>query len=167
MVWGEQAVKAAPYNSSAYGVLGDALVEVGRYPEAFRTFQRMIDLRPDLSSYARASYARELQGDVAGAISDMELALEAASWRSDAAFAGFQLGELWFNSGHLDRAQAAYARAAAVDPAYVPAHEGLAKVAAAQGRIRSDASSRRVPLANQKPASSPPHGARVPRSSSA
>jgi tetratricopeptide (TPR) repeat protein len=119
-VWGEEAVKAAPYSASAYGVLGDALVELGRYPEAFRTFQRMVDLRPDLSSYARASYARELQGDVAGAISDMELALQAASSPPDAAFAGY--------------AQAAYARAAAQDPSYIPAREGLAKVAAAQGR---------------------------------
>ena len=133
-VWGEQAVEAAPYRASAYGVLGDALVELGRYPQAFRTFQRMVDLRPDLSSYARASYARELQGDIAGAISDMELAREAASSPSDAAFAGYQLGELWFNSGHLDRAQAAYARAAEQDPSYVQAREGLAKVAAAQGR---------------------------------
>ena len=132
--WGEQAVKAAPYNASAYGVLGDAYVELGKYQEAFRTFQRMIDLRPDLSSYARASYARELQGDVAGAVSDMELALQAASSPSDAAFADFQLGELWFNSGHLDRAQTAYARAAAQDPNYIPAREGLAKIAAAQGR---------------------------------
>ena len=64
----------------------------------------------------------------------MELALQAASSPSDAAFAGFQLGELWFNSGHLDRAQAAFARAAAQDPSYVPAREGLAKVAAAQGK---------------------------------
>src|SRR5207253_2080130 len=132
--WGRQAIGAAPYNAGAYGVAGDALIELGRYPDAFRTFQRMIDLRPDLSSYARASYARELQGDVPGAISDMELALQAASSPSDAAFAGFQLGELWFNSGHLARAQAAYARASAQDPSYSPAREGLAKVAAAQGR---------------------------------
>jgi tetratricopeptide (TPR) repeat protein len=133
LVWGEQAVKEGSYNASAYGVTGDALIELGRYPEAFRTFQRMIDLRPDLSSYARASYARELQGDVAGAIADMQLALQAASSPSDAAFAGYQLGDLWFNSGHLDRAQAAYARAVAQDPTYVPAREGLAKVAAASG----------------------------------
>jgi len=131
--WGRQAIGAAPYNAGAYGVAGDALIELGRYSEAFRTFQRMIDLRPDLSSYARASYARELQGDVTGAIDDMNLALQAASSPADAAWAGYQLGELWFNSGRLDRAHAAYARATAEDPTYVPAREGLAKVAAARG----------------------------------
>ena len=132
--WGRQAVAAAPHNASAYGVEGDALVELGRYSEAFATFQRMIDIRPDLSSYARASYARELQGDVPGAIADMDLALQAASSPADAAWANYQLGELWFNSGRLDRAETAYARAAAQDPTYVPAREGLGKVAAAQGK---------------------------------
>jgi len=110
--WARQGVAAAPHNASAYGVEGDALVELGRYPEAFATFQRMIDIRPDLSSYARASYARELQGDVSGAIADMNLALQAASSPADAAWAEYQLGELWFNSGHLDRAQDACAAAA-------------------------------------------------------
>ena len=132
--WGRQAVSAAPHNASAYGVQGDALIELGRYPDAFATFQKMIDIRPDLSSYARASYARELQGDVAGAIADMDLALQAASSPADAAWAEYQLGELLFNSGRIDRARDAYARAAAQDPTYVPAREGLAKVAAAGGQ---------------------------------
>ena len=132
--WGSQAVSAAPHSASGYGVEGDALIELGRYPEAFATFQRMIDIRPDLSSYARASYARELQGDVAGAIADMNLALQAASSPADAAWAEYQLGELWFNSGRLEHARDAYARAAAHDPTYVPAREGLAKVAAARGQ---------------------------------
>lgn len=133
--WASQAVAAAPHNASAYGVEGDALIELGRYPEAFATFQRMIDIRPDLSSYARASYARELQGDVAGAIADMNLALQAASSPADAAWAEFQLGELWFNSGRIDKAQNSYERAAAHDATYVPAREGLAKVAAARGQF--------------------------------
>jgi tetratricopeptide (TPR) repeat protein len=133
--WARQAVAAAPHNASAYGVEGDALIELGRYDQAFATVQRMIDIRPDLSSYARASYARELQGDVDGAIADMNLALQAASSPADAAWADYQLGELWLNGGRLDRAQDAYARAAAQDPTYIPARQGLAKVAAARGQF--------------------------------
>jgi len=133
--WARQAVAAAPHNASAYGVEGDALVELGSYDQAFAAFQRMIDIRPDLSSYARASYARELQGDVAGAIADMNLALQAASSPADAAWTDYQLGELWFNSGRLGRAQDSYARAAALDPTYIPARQGLAKVAAARGQF--------------------------------
>src|SRR6266545_3187381 len=41
---GRQAVEAAPYTSRNYGVLGDALVELGRYREAFSAFDRMSSL---------------------------------------------------------------------------------------------------------------------------
>ena len=55
-------MRLAPYTARNYGVVGDALIELGRYDEAFRTFDRMSSLRPDLSSYSRVSYARELLG---------------------------------------------------------------------------------------------------------
>ena len=44
---------------------------------AFATFDRMVALKPNASSYSRVSYARELRGDVDGAIEAMELALDA------------------------------------------------------------------------------------------
>ena len=39
----------------------DALVELGRYDEAERELQAMIDRKPNLAAYARVSYLRELQ----------------------------------------------------------------------------------------------------------
>ena len=60
-----------------YGVLVDALVELGRYGEAGATLQRMVDLKPTLASYARVSYFRELHGDLAGAEQAMRLAVSA------------------------------------------------------------------------------------------
>lgn len=75
--WGRRAVALDPYGVRALGVAGDAEVELGRYDEAFATFQRMVDLRPDLSSYARVSYARELTGDGDGAIEAMRAAIAA------------------------------------------------------------------------------------------
>ncbi len=63
-----------PYDADAYGVIGDALVELGRYDEAFEAFQTMVDTKPELASYARVSYARELLGDVVGAIDAMRQA---------------------------------------------------------------------------------------------
>src|SRR4029453_11897536 len=42
LAWGERAKAVNPYNANAYAVVGDALVELGRYPEAFAAFQRMI-----------------------------------------------------------------------------------------------------------------------------
>src|SRR5207245_1178375 len=65
--WGGRAVAAAPARPAAQGVVVDALVELGRYDEAVAAAQRMVDLRPDLASYSRISYLRELHGDVAGA----------------------------------------------------------------------------------------------------
>ncbi len=38
-----------------------------RYEQAGRALQQMIDLQPNLASYARVSYFRELHGDLAGA----------------------------------------------------------------------------------------------------
>ena len=134
--WGERARAANPWNSSVYGVIGDALVELGRYPEGFRALQRMNDLRPDLSSYARASYAWELQGRTANAIDAMRLALEAAASPADAAWASYYLGELYWNSGKLRQAEASYRQGTLHDPSFVPSREGLAKVAAASGRTR-------------------------------
>src|SRR5205814_1864420 len=64
LAWGNKAKALDPYDASVYGAIGDAQVELGRYRDAVATFQRMIDLRPDLSSWARVSYARELMGDV-------------------------------------------------------------------------------------------------------
>lgn len=133
LTWAERAVAAGPSNADAYAVLGDAQVELGRYPEAFDTFQRMVDLRPELSTYARVSYALELQGQQDQAMSAMRLALDAAGSPSDGAWAWNQLGELEFSRGHLGRAEDAYRTAVRVDPAFIPPHAGLAKVEAAKG----------------------------------
>ncbi|MEX1046336.1 MAG: tetratricopeptide repeat protein [Actinomycetota bacterium] len=132
--WGKRARALNPYNGGVQGLIGDALLELGRYEDAFRAFQRMVNLRPDMASYARVSYARELQGDLPGAIRAMKLALESASTREDAAWAGHQLGELYWGIGDLNRAASWYRRGVEMAPSFVPPHAGLAKVAYARGR---------------------------------
>ena len=134
--WGEQAKAINPYNGNVYGVIGDAQVELGRYQDAFATFQKMVDTLPGVASYARVSYARELMGDVPGAIKAMEAARDIAGTPADSAWADYQLGELYFNQGNLDDAQASYARGVATDADYVPPFAGLAKVAWARGHLR-------------------------------
>jgi len=115
-------------------VIGDALIELGRYPEAIRDLQTAVDTRPDLSSFARASYADELQGDVRGALAIMQLALQSAGTAQDRAWTLNQLGDLWFNSGRLAQAERSYRGAIQTDPTFVPPHAGLARVHAARGR---------------------------------
>ena len=62
-----------------WGMITDALVESGDFSGAVQAAQRMIDLRPDSSGYARVSYLRELHGDTEGAIQAMTLAVKAAN----------------------------------------------------------------------------------------
>jgi tetratricopeptide (TPR) repeat protein len=132
--WGRRAVALNPSGGAGYGVEGDALLELGRYRRAFRTFQTMVDTDPDASAYARASYALELRSEVARAIAAMELAREAAATREDAAWASTQLGDLYASSARLELAGREYRRAIALAPSYVPPRAGLAKIALAHGR---------------------------------
>lgn len=62
-----------------YGVLGDILIDQGKIREAVDAYQKMVDLRPDLQSYARAAYVRWLTGDLDGAIQLTQLATTASS----------------------------------------------------------------------------------------
>jgi tetratricopeptide (TPR) repeat protein len=57
----------------------DALVELGDYPEAIKTAQTMMNLRPDAAAYSRTSYLRALHGDLEGAIEAMRVAVKAAN----------------------------------------------------------------------------------------
>ena len=61
------ARRLAPDGRKPFGVLVDALVELGRYGQAERALQEMVDRKPDLAAYARVSYFRELHGDLDGA----------------------------------------------------------------------------------------------------
>jgi tetratricopeptide (TPR) repeat protein len=136
LAWGRQARSLDPYDAEARGVIGDALVELGRYGEAIQAFQEMIDLRPDLSSYARVSYARELHGDISGAIGAMTEALAASGGvPEDAAWVASQLGDLYLGAGRVARAEREYRRGAYLAPTYVLPQVGLAKVAAIRGDI--------------------------------
>lgn len=127
--WGRRAEEISPDDPDVKAVVGDALLELGRYDEAFAVFQAMIDLRPDLPAYSRISYARELQGDIDGAITAMEAAESAAASRRDAAFAAFYLGELEWNRGNPEAATPHYQRSSELDPDAVRSQAALARAA--------------------------------------
>jgi tetratricopeptide (TPR) repeat protein len=135
LTWGERARAINPGRSYSYGVVADALTELGRYDEAVAAAQQMVDLRPDLASYSRVSYARELHGDIAGATEAMEAAVSAGLPGSEnAEWVRVQLGNLLFAQGRLAAAEQRYAQSLAALPGYVPAMAGMARLRAAQGR---------------------------------
>ena len=131
--WAEQALAITPGDADAYGVVGDAQLELGRYDAAFESYQRMVDTRPDLASYSRVAYARELLGDVRGAVVAMRAARKVAGTPADVAWTSYHLGELAFNAGKLADAAVEYRRGAQSDPDFVANSAGLAKVAWARG----------------------------------
>jgi tetratricopeptide (TPR) repeat protein len=126
-----RALAVNDYSATAYGVKTDALTELGRYDEAAKAAQRMLDLRPGVDSFARASYQRELRGDIAGARQAMQLAADDAASPADQAFALYYLGELAWNNGDPAKARQEYDAALAADPSYLPAVTGQAKSLAA------------------------------------
>jgi tetratricopeptide (TPR) repeat protein len=134
--WGEKARQINPDRTYAYGVIADAQIELGRYDEAVATLQAMVDLRPDMSSYSRISYIRELHGDTEGALEMMQLAVDSGVPKSEStAWTRTQLGNLYFNTGDLDRAELEYQLTLQNRPGYIYAVAGLGRVRAAQGRM--------------------------------
>lgn len=128
-----QSQRINPFSSANLGMLVDALVELGRYREATKAAQRMVDLKPAVPSYTRVSYIFELRGDLQGARFAMQEALKVAYSPDDKAFALFQLGELAFNAGDPETATEHYSNGLDLAPSYAPLLYGQAKAAAALG----------------------------------
>ena len=129
----QRALAADPYSATANGVLADAETQLGDYPAASAAVQRMLDLKPGIDSFARASYDLEIHGNPAGAVGALQDALDSAFTPADTAFCRYYLGELAFNSGDLAEAARQYDAGIAADPGYAPPLEGRAKVEAARG----------------------------------
>jgi tetratricopeptide (TPR) repeat protein len=121
-----------------YGVLGDAHLEVGSYDDAFAAFDRMNQLRPGPTSYARVAYALELKGDLEGALAAMKMAADGTS-AHDAegqAWHYAQLGNLLLQLGRVGGAKREFERAAFTFPDHPYAMSGLARVKIAEGDLR-------------------------------
>lgn len=140
---------ARPNDAWNYGVIGDAHLELGEYDEAFDAFDRMIQLRPSAAAYARASYARELQGDLKAAVRFMQMAREATpptdpesqAWHDvQLAHLDMELDRLDDADHHLDRAMFVFAN-------YVPATEMRVRLLTMQRRFEEAAQMASVQLA--------------------
>jgi tetratricopeptide (TPR) repeat protein len=149
---GLEAQRLMPELVAPYPVIADAQIELGRYRAAERTLQRFLDLKPNLASYSRVSYFRELNGDLDGAVEAMRLAVSAgAGVPENIAYVQTLLGDLELQRGRRAAARAAYRGALARLPRYAPAEAGLARVELAAGDLDSAASrlrsvAQRLPL---------------------
>jgi len=125
----DKAVSINSYNAFVYGLVIDGNVELGNYDEAVKNSDKMVSIRPDLSSYSRISYLREIYGDNEGAIEAMKMAvsagfpgLEQTSWCRT------QLGKLYENKGDLENAKLQYEIALSQRPDYAYAYAGEARI---------------------------------------
>jgi len=126
---GIKAKELNPYSAFILSVIVDAQIELGMYNEAIKTAQEMVNTRPDLSSYSRVSYIREIHGDLSGAIDVMKMAIKAgAPTGENTAWCTVQLGNLYFTSGKRDSAEVMYQSAMEKYPEYIHALGGLAKI---------------------------------------
>lgn len=120
-----------------WGQITDALVELGDYPGAIKAAQKMVDLRPDSSSYARVSYLRSLHGDTQGAIDAMIAAVKAANPNDpeSVAWCRVQLGNELMNAGKLEEAEREFDAALQIFPNHSLALESKARARVAAGDL--------------------------------
>ncbi len=79
LVEAEKANAIYPDLAYSYGLVCDANVELGNYDKAVESADKMNGIRPDLASYSRVSYLREIFGDIKGARDAMKLAVDAGA----------------------------------------------------------------------------------------
>ncbi len=124
-----------PQDHEIYGALVDAYVELGNYEKAVESAQKMVDLRPDTSSYSRVSYLRSLHGDTQGAADMMKMAVDSASPQNpeSIAWSRVHLGDELTNLGKLKEAEREYDHALHSFPNYHLALAAKAKARYADG----------------------------------
>ena len=149
--YAEQALAGNPASMEANGVLADAATQLGDTTTATAAVQRMLELRPGVAAFTRASYELELHGRVDEARVALERALGAATSRDELAFCQYYLGELAWGGGGVEQARAHYERGLAAAPGDPALLHGRAKVLAAAGRVDEaitayDRLTQRVPL---------------------
>lgn len=123
----------------ALALLGDAQLELGNYDAAAAAYAALdakIESPAVVSRLARLAWLRgepdlaiTLMQKATQQADDLGLTGEAAAWYQ------FQLGELLFNTGQLDKAEAQYTAALNTFDGYYLAMAGLGKTAAARGDL--------------------------------
>ncbi len=127
-------IKLYPDAAFGYGLLTDANLELGNYAEAIKACDKMNAIRPDLRSYSRAAYLREIYGDYAGAKNAMSMAvksgmpaLEQTEW------CRVQLGQLYEKTNDLKKAEELYQQSLALRPDYAYGLAGMGRLAMKKG----------------------------------
>lgn len=129
---GQKAHKFNPEKPLYLGIIADAQIELGYYQQAVESVQKMMDLKPQLSSFVRTAYLRELYGDIEGAEEMFEKAISAGSpYPENIAANLVDLGKLYVRTD-LEKAALTFNQALTVYKDYPPALQGLGRSSFAQ-----------------------------------
>jgi tetratricopeptide (TPR) repeat protein len=135
-----QITSRHPEDPMAWGTLSDAYLEMGRYDEATDAAQKMIDLKPNLPSYSRASHLQWLRGDVVSAREAVRRALDSGrAGKTDpepGAWVFVQAATMFWHEGDYEGADAGFDKALERISDYAPANVGKGRVAMAKGDAR-------------------------------
>lgn len=130
-----------PNDAFVYGVLTDANAELGNYDTAVKAVQKMVDLKPNASSYARVAHIRSLYGDTEGAVEAMKTAARTADPQDaeEQSWCLVQLGDEFRKNGKYAEAEKVYDEALSILPDFYLALAGKGKVRAMQGDLEAGA----------------------------
>jgi tetratricopeptide (TPR) repeat protein len=132
-----QVYAAHPNAIQALATMGDAQLELGRYAEAETTYEQLNQKSPSAPVYTRLARLAWLHGQPTEALNWMQQAVDDSDEMGlsgeNSAWYHFQLGELYFNTGQLEKADTQYAVALKAFDNYYLALAGRGKVRAAQG----------------------------------
>lgn len=133
IAWANKALALAPQHAPAYGLLGDAALEMGDYKGALEHYQKMLDGRPNLSSYSRGAHFLFLTGNVQQAMLLMQKAIASgAPYAENTAWCKAQLALMLWGTGALLPAQQTLEAALAQTPDNYHLLAAMGKVKAAQ-----------------------------------
>jgi tetratricopeptide (TPR) repeat protein len=129
--------KDLPRDPYVFGILTDANAELGDYKEAAEYAQKMVDVRPDSTSYARAAHIRSLYGDHDGSVEMYKLAARTTdpTDKEAQAWSLAQLGNEFWRNGKYDESLRVYDESLQVMPGYHHALFGKGRTLASKGDL--------------------------------
>ena len=126
-----------PRALQALATIGDAQLELGNYSDAAVAYRTLNEKNPRPSVDSRLARLTWLQGNPDKALALMQQAVDESTQAGlsgeNLAWYHFQLGELYFNTGQLEKADTQYSAALDAFNNYYLALAGRGKVRAAQG----------------------------------
>jgi tetratricopeptide (TPR) repeat protein len=147
LAYAQKAIGTGSGNLAAFAIEGDAYIDMGDYDEAATAYNSVRGLGRAISSPLALAYVSDsrmaylcfLRGDSAESIRLMKSAIAAALQtnvpRENLAWLYFELGERYFQTGDLGKAELAYQSGVTADLNHYRSIAGLAKVRAAQGKF--------------------------------